>query len=203
MVIKIYPQNPNEKAIAQVVQRLRDGGVAVIPTDGMYAFGCALSSPKAIERLKVITGCKDSDLDIMCGDLSHIADYAKVDTPAFKILKRNLPGPFTFILPASSRVPDKVLGKRKAVSVRIADNAIPTAVINELGCPLVTLSEWPEGEQDEQEYITDPELIEEQWGGFVDMVIDAGHGGIMPTTLVDLTQGDPEILRQGEGELVL
>lgn len=201
MTIKIYPQNPNEKHVAQVADILRDGGVAVFPTDGLYAIGCSIASPKAVERLKTLSGRSESKLTIICADLSHIADYAKVDNSAFKILKRNLPGPFTFILPASSRVPDKVLGKRKSVGVRVPDNPIPVAIIRELGSPLVSCTLRTAG--DEQEYTTDPELMLEEWGGVVDVLVDGGAGGLVPTTVVDLSEGEAEIVREGAGEPVI
>lgn len=199
MIVKIYPENPNEKSIAQVVDVLRADGVIIYPTDGVYAYGCSLRSPKAIERLKAIKNKSESAFSIMCADLSCISDYAKVDTPTFKLLKRNLPGPFTFILQASSRVPEKVLERRKTIGVRIAANNIPLAIVRELGEPLITSSVK---EHDEIiEYMTDPELIHEQWGGEVDLVVDGGYGTNIPTTLVDLYDGEIEILREGGGEL--
>jgi tRNA threonylcarbamoyl adenosine modification protein (Sua5/YciO/YrdC/YwlC family) len=201
MLIKIYTQNPNEKQIVQVADILRNGGVVIYPTDGIYAYGCAITASKAIERIKSIKGKKESALSIMCADLSNISDYAKVDTPEFKILKRNLPGPFTFILKASSRVPDKVHEKRKTIGVRIADNPITLAIVRELGVPMITSS--VKAHDDVEEYLTDPELIDERWGDTVDAVIDGGYGANIPTTLVDLTTDEPEIVRQGAGELLL
>lgn len=201
MLVKIYPENPNEKSVAQVVQVLQADGVVIYPTDGVYAYGCSIRSMKAIERLKAITKKSEDSFSIMCPDLSCIADYAKVDTPTFKLLKRNLPGPFTFILKASSRVPDKVLARRKTVGIRMADNSIAMAIVRELGEPLITAS--VKEHDDGEEYVTDPELINEEWGGEVDMVIDGGYGTNVPTTLVDLSEeGEIEILREGGGELV-
>lgn len=201
MLIKIYPENPNERSMAQVVEVLRAGGVVVYPTDGVYAFGCSLRSAKGIERLKLIRGKSEKGFSIMCADLSHISDYARVDNHEFRILKRNLPGPFTFILKASSRVPDKILGKRKTVGIRVADNRIPLMMIKELGEPVITSS--VKADDDVTEYITDPELIHEKWSGTVDAVIDGGYGGIVPTTLVDLSEGEAVVLREGGGELNL
>ena len=200
MKVRIYPQNPNEKSVSQVVDCLRNDGVIVYPTDGVYAFGCSLHSPRAIERLKAIRGKKDTELTLMCEDLSRIADYARVDNPTFKLLKRNLPGAFTFVLKASSKVPDKVLERRKTIGVRIPDNAIPRAIIHELGVPLITAS--VKEEDDVVEYTTDPELIEEKWGSVVDLVVDGGYGSAVPTTLVDLTGDELEVLREGAGELI-
>ena len=137
----------------------------------------------------------------MCSDLSNISDYAKVDNTDFRILKRNLPGPFTFVMKASSKVPDKVLAKRKTLGIRIADNPITIAIVRALGAPLVTSS--VKNRNQYEEYTTDPELIEERWGNVVDIVVDGGPGGLVPTTLVDLTDDEPEILREGGGELQL
>ena len=202
MIIKIYPENPNEKAIAKVADALRGDGVIIYPTDGVYAYGCSLSSPRAFERLRKIRDKAEDSFSIMCADLSHISDYAKVDNPTFKLLKRNLPGPFTFILQASSRLPDKLLGKRKTIGVRIADNAIALAIVRELGIPLITCSVKEEGGSAD-EYVTDPELINEERGAQVDMIIDGGYGSMLPTTLIDLSDEEPEIVRQGGGELAL
>lgn len=201
MLIKIYPENPNERAVAQVVDVLRNDGVVIYPTDGVYAFGCSVHSAKAIERIKAIKGKSESSLSIMCPDLSSVAEYARVDNQVFKLLKRNLPGPFTFILNASSKVPDKVLARRKTIGVRIPDNNIPLEIMLSLGAPLITSS--VKGDDEYEEYTTDPELIHEQWGGQVDLVVDGGYGSVVPTTLVDLTGDEPEIVRQGGGELTL
>ena len=198
MRVKIYPENPNEKTIMHVVEVLRADGVIVYPTDGVYAYGCSIRSAKGFDRLKTIRNKAEAEFSIMCPDLSCIADYAKVDTPTFKVLKRNLPGPFTFILRASSRVPDKVLGKRKTIGVRMADNNIALAILRELGVPMITAS--VKELDDIEEYLTDPELIDEEWGRTVDMVIDGGYGSNVPTTLVDLSGDEAEVLRQGGGE---
>ncbi len=198
MLVKIYPENPNEKTIMHVVEVLRADGVIVYPTDGVYAYGCSIRSAKGFDRLKTIRNKAEAEFSIMCPDLSCIADYAKVDTPTFKVLKRNLPGPFTFILRASSRVPDKVLGKRKTIGVRMADNNIALAILRELGVPMITAS--VKELDDIEEYLTDPELIDEEWGRTVDMVIDGGYGSNVPTTLVDLSGDEAEVLRQGGGE---
>lgn len=199
MIIKIYPQNPNEKAVAQVVEILAHDGVIIYPTDSVYAFGCSLKSNKAIERLRSLTGKTGSNFSIICPDLSTIATYAKVDNDTFKMLKRNLPGPFTFLLNASGKIPDKFLEKKKTVGVRIPDNAIPMALVEELGHPMVTASVK---DSDEEEYTTDPSLIAERYGNAVDAIIDGGYGNNIPTTIVDCT--DPEetvIVREGIGIL--
>lgn len=199
MMIKIYPQNPSPKEIERVTEILRGGGVIVYPTDGVYAFGCSLANNKAVERLKALRNRRNDQLTIVCENLSRVSEYAVVDNAQFRILKNNLPGAFTFILKASSRIPDKALGKRKNVGVRIPDNNIALAIVAELGIPLATAS--VKDETLEEEYTTDPELIEERYGHLVDAVIDGGYGSFTPTTLVDLSEGEAEIIREGGGDL--
>lgn len=197
-MIKIYAQNPNEKAVARVADVLRSDGVIVYPTDSVYAFGCSIRSPKAIERLRALSGKKGDEFSIVCPDLSTISAYARVDNAVFKVLKRNLPGPFTFVLNASGKVPDKFLEKRKTVGVRIPDHTVALAIVEALGHPLVTASV----KGSEEEYTTDPSLIEERYGSAVDAVIDGGYGLCVPTTVVDCTdESDIVVLREGVGEL--
>ena len=204
MIIRLYTENPNERTVRQVVELLRGGGVIVYPTDTVYALGCALDQPKAIERLRAIRGGKDtSELAIVCSEISEVAEYAKVDNFVFKLLKRNLPGPFTFILPASSQISDKVMVGRRTVGVRIPDNSIAQAIVRELGMPLVTASVRTDDVGEEIEYITDPELIHERYTG-VDAVVDGGMGDNYASTVVDCTaDGEAEIVRQGRRELEL
>jgi tRNA threonylcarbamoyl adenosine modification protein (Sua5/YciO/YrdC/YwlC family) len=199
MLIRIYPDNPAEKPVAQAVKLLENDGVIIYPTDSLYAFGCSIKSLRAIERLKAVSEKKGSELSIICSDLSQAAKYARIDNGVFKILKRNLPGPFTFILNASAKVPDKYLERRKSVGIRITGNAITQAIAEALGYPLVTTS--VKELNDETEYITDPSLIDERYGNAVDAVIDGGYGHLEPTTVVDLTGDEPAILRRGQGEL--
>ena len=197
-MIKIYAQNPNEKAVARVADVLRSDGVIVYPTDSVYAFGCSIRSPKAIERLRALSGKKGDEFSIVCPDLSTISAYARVDNAVFKVLKRNLPGPFTFVLNASGKVPDKFLEKRKTVGVRIPDHAVALAIVEARGHPLVTASV----KDSEEEYTTDPSLIEERYGSAVDAVIDGGYGLCVPTTVVDCTdESNIVVLREGVGEL--
>lgn len=198
MLIKLYPENPNERTVREIAHMLRSGAVIAYPTDTVYAMGCSLSQPKAIERLKAIKGKKQTELAIVCSDLSNLSDYAKVDNATFRILKRNLPGAFTFILPASSKTPEKVLEGRKTIGIRIPNNSITQAIVRELGVPLVTTSI----KDDDQtvEYITDPSLIEERYA-MLDAVIDGGYGDNYASTIVDCTSGEPEITRQGRAEL--
>ncbi|MCD8072467.1 MAG: threonylcarbamoyl-AMP synthase [Alistipes sp.] len=199
MLIKLYAKNTDERAVSRVVDILESDGLIIYPTDGVYAFGCSMRSRKALERLKAIKKKAKSGFSIMCADLSHISDYARIDTPEFKLLRRNLPGPFTFVLTASSKVPDKVLSRRKSIGVRIADNPITQAIIEAFGQPLITSS--VKSDDEITEYVTDPELIEEKYGNLVDAVVDGGYGGLVPTTVVDLTGDQPEIIREGAAEL--
>lgn len=200
MMVKIYPENPNQKEIERVVEVLRNDGVIIYPTDGVYAFGCSLGSIKAIDRIKTIRSKRNDELTVVCDGLSNISEYARVDNVQFRILKRNLPGAFTFVMQASGRIPSKALGKRKTVGVRVPDNNIPIAIVRELGIPLVTAS--VKDNEGLTEYTTDPELIEERYGKTVDLVVDGGYGSIVPSTIVDLTEDVPEIIREGVGELV-
>ena len=200
MLLKIYENNPSPREVERVVKCLRDGGVIIYPTDGVYALGCSMQSGKAVARFKQICGKSDDRLTVVCRSLSVISELARVSNPQFKILKRNLPGPFTFILEASSRVPDKILGKRKTIGIRVPDNSIAMAILEALECPMVSTSVKDDDEV--LEYTTDPELIEERYRGTVDVVVDGGYGSLIPTTLVDLTEEEPEVLREGGGELV-
>lgn len=201
MLVKIYPVNPSEKELARVVGVLRRDGVIIYPTDSIYAFGCSLQSPKAIERLRTIKAKSEDSLSVIFDSISRVSEYCRVDNLTFKLMKRNLPGAFTFILNTSSKMPDRALEKRKCVGVRIPANPIARAIVEALGCPLVTSSVKRREDDDGDEYTTDPELIEERYGSAVDMVIDGGIGDNVPTTLVDLTSDEQEILREGRGEL--
>ena len=163
------------------------------------AFGCSLHNPKAIERMRAIKGKDDSVFTLVFDSLARIADFARVDNPEFRVLKRNLPGPFTFLLTPMSRVPEKALAKRRSIGVRIPANTIARALVEELGCPMLTTSVKDDDEM--IEYTTDPELISERYGRLVDMVIDGGYGENTPTTVVDLTGDEPEVLREGLGTL--
>lgn len=199
MFVKIYSENPNPKEIARIAEILRNDGVIIYPTDGVYAFGCSLLSRKGRERIKSIRNKRDDEMTIVCDGLSGIAQYARVDNAQFRILKSNLPGPFTFVLQASGSVPEKALGRRKTVGVRVPANTIPIAIVSELGAPMVTAS--VKDSDDGEEYTTDPELIFERYGKVVDAVIDGGYGGLVPTTVVDITSGEAEVLREGAGIL--
>lgn len=201
MLIKIYPENPNLKEIDKVVNLLRDGGLVIYPTDTVYAIGCDALNVRAVEKICRLKGVnpQKSDLSIICYDLSNLSEYAKISNLAFKLMKKNLPGPFTFILPTSNQLP-KIYKNRKEVGIRIPDNNIVRTLVKELGNPILTMSVHDE-EDDILEYTTDPELIEEKYNGQVDIVIDGGYGGIEPSTVVDCTTDEFEVVRQGKGEL--
>lgn len=199
MLLKLYDKNPSEKRLDEVVRLLGRGGVVIYPTDSVYAFGCSLHAPKAIEAIRRIKGKVAEEFSVLFESLSQVADYCRMENDTFRLLKRNLPGPFVFILPALSNMPDKALSKRKTIGVRIPDNAIARALVERLGVPMLTTSvEIVEGEE---EYATDPELMEERFAGEVDLIIDGGYGSTGHTTLVDMTGDEPELLREGVGEL--
>lgn len=202
MLIKIYPQNPNPREIEKVAAILQDDGVIIYPTDSVYAFGCSLKSKKGLERILKMKGIKQKDVDfsIICTNLSNLSLYAKVDNATFKLMKKNLPGPFTFILPASNRIPDTFLDKKKTVGIRIPENPIPIAITEALGIPMITTSLKDDDEI--IEYTTDPELIYERYGHLVDLTIDGGYGGNIGTTVVNCTSEEFEIVREGKGELI-
>ena len=199
MLTKIYEQNPSEKELKHVVEALEHDGIVIYPTDSVYAFGCSLHSAKAVERLRRMRDKSTADFALVFANIAQVAEYCRVDNAAFRILKRNLPGPFTFLLPASSRIPDKALERRRTIGVRIPSHGVARAVVETLGCPMVTASVKDDDEV--VEYTTDPELINERYGREVALVIDGGIGDNVPTTVVDLTGDEPEILREGKGEL--
>lgn len=202
MLIKIYPQNPNPREISRVVGVLRNGGIIIYPTDTVYGLGCDITNQKAVEKIIRLKGLKSKEahFSFICSDLSHIADFAKVSNPTFKLMKKNLPGPFTFILPGMNKVPDYFISKRKTVGIRVPDNSIPIEIVKELGNPIMTTSIKDDDEV--IEYTTDPELIHERYQDIVDIVIDGGYGDNIPSTVVDCTTDEPEILREGKGELI-
>ena len=201
MILKLYTKNNALATLQQIVDTLNDGGIIVYPTDSRYAIGCHALKERAIEQVCRLKGIdpKKSHLSVICYDLSTVSEYAKVDNNTFKLMKRHLPGPFTFILEASSRLP-KIFKGRKEVGIRMPDNAIVSEIAQLLGAPILTTS-LPYDEDEDIAYLTDPELIAEKWEDQVDIVIDAGMGGADLTTVVDCTEGSPEIIRQGIGEL--
>lgn len=198
-IVKIYTANPSEREIERVVKVLQNDGIIVYPTDGVYALGCSLRSAKAVQRLATLSDKSDKKLSIVCADISMADKFAKIDNGQFKVLRRNLPGPFTFILEASNKVPEKALRGRRCVGVRIPANPIAQAIVERLDFPLATAS--AKDEESMEEYTTDPSLLAERYQGQVELVIDGGYGTMTPTTLVDLSSGEVEILRQGGGEV--
>ncbi|TJZ61190.1 threonylcarbamoyl-AMP synthase [Sphingobacterium olei] len=204
MLIKIYEDNPNPKAIQQAVDILKKGGVIIYPTDTVYGIGCDITNQKAIERVCSIRGLRPdkANLSFICYDLTDISQYTKpFDTTVFRVLKKALPGPFTFIFNASNQVPKLLSSKKKTVGIRVPDNSIVREIVKELGNPIVTASIHDEDEI--IEYSTDPELIYEKYEDKVDMVIDGGYGDNIASTVVDLTNGEFEVIRDGKGDLDL
>ena len=195
MLVKLYGKNPSQRELERIVGALERNELIVYPTDSVYAVGCSLRAPRAVEQLRRMKG--DGALTAVFADLAQVSACCRVDNAAFRTLKRNLPGPFTFILPALSHLPDKILHKRRTIGIRIPANPVARAIVEALGCPLLSASLKDE----EAEYTTDPELIHERMGCAVGVVVDGGPGDTVPTTVVDLSTGEPEILREGKGEL--
>ncbi|WP_186754269.1 L-threonylcarbamoyladenylate synthase [Echinicola salinicaeni] len=200
--IKLYPENPNPRQVNRVVEVLRQGGIVIYPTDTIYGMGCDIYNTKAIERICLIKGVKPQkqNFSFICYDLSGISEYTRVlSTPVFKLMKKALPGPFTFILEANNKVPKLLHSKKKTVGIRVPDNNIPRILVKELGQPIVTTS--IRDEDDVLEYSTDPELIYEKYRDLVDVVIDGGYGNNVASTVVDCTGGEIEVLREGLGDI--
>lgn len=201
MLIKIYPNNPNEKQLAEVVTCLRNGGIIIYPTDTVYGLGCDIYQAKAIEKLCKIRNINPdkANLSFICADLSHLSDFVKpIDNVVFRVLKHALPGPFTFILNANNKVPKLLHSNKKTVGIRVPDNDIARSIVKLLGNPIVSTSIHDDDEV--VEYSTDPELIYEKYKELVDMVIDGGYGELQASTVVDYTSDEPVIVRQGKGD---
>ena len=199
MLLRIHPQNPQGRLLKQVAECLKDGGVIIYPTDTIYGLGCDIYQPKAIERVCKIKNIdpQKAQLSFICRDLSHLSDYTKsINTPLYRVLKNHLPGPYTFILPASKEVPKILKSKKDTIGLRVPDNVICNAIVETLGNPILSTS-LP-GEMVEE--YTDPEIIYETFGKLVDYVVDGGPGGIEPSTVVDCTSGEWIVTRQGQGE---
>lgn len=199
--IKLYNENPNPKEIKKVVDILRNGGLVIYPTDTVYGLGCDITNNKALERVARIKGVKleKANFSFICNDLSHISDYIRqIDTRTYKILKKALPGPYTFILQGNNNLP-KVFKKKKTVGIRVPDNNIARTIVTALGNPIVSTS--IRDEDDIIEYTTDPELILEKWDNLVDAVIDGGYGDNIASTIIDLSGDEPEIIREGKGDI--
>ncbi len=203
MLISIHPDNPNIREIGKLVQILKSGGLVIFPTDTIYGMGCDITNSKAVEKIARIKGIDlaKSNFSFICSDLSHLSEFTKqVNNNVYKIMKRNLPGPFTFILQANSNVPKLFKSRKKTVGIRIPDNKICLEIVRELGNPIMTTS--IPADASDIEFNTDPELIHEKYEKLVDCVIDGGHGGIVPSTVVDCTGDEIFLIREGKGDLV-
>jgi tRNA threonylcarbamoyl adenosine modification protein (Sua5/YciO/YrdC/YwlC family) len=199
--LKIYPDKPNESAIKKVVDVLKNGGLVIYPTDTVYGLGCDITNSKALERIAKIKGIKleKANFSFICHDLSHISDFIKqIDTSTFKLLKKSLPGPYTFILPGNNSLP-KEFKRKTTVGIRVPDNNIALEIVRQLGNPIVSTSIHDEDEV--LEYSTDPELIFEKWQNLVDLVIDGGYGDNIGSTIIDLSGDVPIVIREGKGSL--
>ncbi len=199
--IQIHPENPEKKKIEYVAEILRLGGIIIYPTDTIYGLGCNIFNQKAIEKIRILKKIKKKNLNFsfICYDLSHISEYTKhLDTPIFKLMKKNLPGPYTFILESSAKVPKILHTKKKTIGIRIPNNNIPRNIVQELGNPIITTSIH----NDEQiyEYLTDPQIIYEEFKNLVDLVIDGGFGQVHPSTIIDCIGAEPTIIRKGIGD---
>ena len=204
MIIKLYPENPNPDHIRRVTWVLEEGGIVIYPTDTIYAMGCDIKSNKAIEKIARFKGLNpgNPDMSMIFSSMSQLSEYTVIhDNNVFKLLKRNLPGPFTFIVHANNQIPALFKHRKKTLGIRIPDNNITLEIVRDLGRPLMTTSIHDNDEI--TEYITDPELIHEKYYDFVDLVIDGGMGGDEPSTVVDCTGSEPIVLRQGKGVLEL
>jgi tRNA threonylcarbamoyl adenosine modification protein (Sua5/YciO/YrdC/YwlC family) len=202
MLIKIYPENPSPKYIQQVVESLKKGGLIIYPTDSVYAIACDLYQPKAVVKLAQLKGIKPekANFSLICADLSHLSEFAKpLDNAVFKIMKKALPGPYTFILEASNKVPKIFQHNKKKIGIRVPDNAIALEIVKELGNPLVSTSVKDDDEI--IEYTTDPELIHERYKDYVDYVVDGGFGKNEASTVLDCSGNEIEIIREGIGDL--
>ncbi|MBO3097686.1 L-threonylcarbamoyladenylate synthase [Gelidibacter pelagius] len=199
--IRIYEENPNAKEIKKVIKVLKNGGLIIYPTDTVYGLGCDINNIKALERVAQIKGVKldKANFSFICHDLSNLSDYVKqIDTTTFKILKRALPGPYTFILPGAKTLPHP-FKKKKTVGIRVPNNNIALEIVRQLGRPIISTSIRDEDEI--IEYTTDPELILEKWDNLVDLVIDGGYGDNLASTIIDLSEDEPIIVREGKGSL--
>lgn len=200
-LIRIYEENPNPKEIDKVIDVLKKGGLVIYPTDTVYALGCDINNYKALEQVARIKNVKleNANFSFVCHDLSNLSDYVKqIDTSTFKILKRALPGPYTFVLPGAKTLPS-AFKKKKTVGIRIPNNKIALEIVRQLGNPIISTSIYDEDEV--IEYTTDPELIYEKWDHLVDLVINGGYGDNEPSTIIDLSEEEPIIVREGKGSL--
>lgn len=200
-IIKLYEKNTSEKHLQKIAKVLKDGGLIIYPTDTVYGLGCDINNNKALTKVARLKNVKleKANFSFICEDLSNLSDYvSQIPTSTFKILKRNLPGPYTFILPGNNNLPN-VFKKKKTVGIRVPDNVIARSIVSTLGNPIISTSIYDE--DDLVEYTTDPELIAEKWGDLVDIVVDGGYGDNTASTVIDLTKDEPELIRQGKGSI--
>lgn len=202
MLIDIHPDNIDPRKIERIAEVLRNDGIVVYPTDTVYSVGCSLQSGKGIERLAKLKQIKPDKarFAIVCSDLTHLADYARqIDTASFRLLKRLLPGPYTFILEAGGQIPRFFPGNRKTIGIRVPDHPVPRAIVEALGCPIITTSLHDRDEM--MEYPTEPDEIYDVWQDKAEIVVSSGPGGLIASTVVDLTSGEPVLVREGKGEV--
>lgn len=202
MLLKIYPENPNQRTINQIVKTLENGGIIIYPTDTIYGIGCDIFKPKSIERIAEILGDKKKkdSMTFICSDLSHLSDYTRpIGNNVFKTMKKVLPGPYTFILDANSNVPKLLQSKKKTVGIRIPNNNIILEIVRQLGHPILSTSVKDDDEV--VEYTTDPELIHEKYGNLVDIVIDGGFGDNIPSTVISCMDDEISVIREGKGDI--
>lgn len=202
MLLRIHPENPDERQLRIVIECLNDGGVIIFPTDTIYAIGCDIYKPRAVDRVALIKGVKikKANFSLVCRDLSHLSEFSKpIDNTTFKMMRRNLPGAFTFILEANNNVPKIFQSNKKTIGIRVPDNNIARELVHLLGNPIMSTSVHDDDEI--LEYTTDPELIYERYSNMVDLVIAGGYGDNIPSTIVDCTGAEPLILREGKGVL--
>ncbi len=203
MLVRLFNENPNPREIRKIADILRSGGLIIYPTDTVYGLGCDITNSKAVEKVARWKGVKieKSNFSFICSDFSHLSDFTKpIPNSIFKVIRKNLPGPFTFILNANNNVPKYFKGKKKTVGIRIPDNNIIREIVTELGNPILSTS--IHDEDDILEYTTDPELINEKYSELADVIIDGGFGELIPSTVVDCTQHKIEIIREGKGKLI-
>ena len=202
MILKLFEENPNEKDVLKVVDVLKNGGIIVYPTDTIYGIGCAITNARAVERVAQIKQIpiEKSNFSFICSDLSHLSDYTRpIDNSTFKLMRRLLPGPYTFVLNANNQVPKYFKRKKKTVGIRVPANQIILEIVRQLGNPILSTSVHDDDEV--LEYMTDPELIYERLKNSVDLVVDGGFGGNRPSTVIDCTGEEPQLLRSGKGSV--
>lgn len=206
MIVKIYPDNPNSRDVNKVADCINNGGIVVIPTDTLYAFACSMQFKKSVETIAQLKGfsLKKARYSMLCADMSQLSSYVRpLDKDTFSLLKECLPGPYTFILDANNEVPRNYQNANKTIGMRVPDHPVAHAIVEAVGCPLMVTSVRRVDEEQDVEYLTDPELIHEVFGRRVDMVVDGGMGEDEPSTVVDCSEGKVEVLRYGKGEISL